>query len=295
MSLSERRPNAPQHLGQMPTFEVQTPNRTVHRLLSRQSTGSFSSLSTRDPLPLYDTLIEDNPDVITTSVEIDPDGESDSETTLSPPALLLTPSKTATKKKSGLSKLFSMGILQPIYSPGIRLTQSPRVLKTRTKNSRSGFDLGVPTFEDQPVIEIDSLVWMQTVSRLNILIAADRFSDVQSILDAESSLRDKVTFMKLSELKDQDYDLATTTRTISAGRNLSQTAATAALLTVPELNPAQEDSDDEGSLRTTDDTRRGSTVSMTSSIGSTSSRSSFGQRLRKKFERREEWCLVFDR
>lgn len=295
MSLSERRPNAPQHLGHMPTFEIQTPNRTIHRLVSRPSSDSLSSLSIRDPLPLYNAIVDDNPDVITTSVEIDPNGESDSETTVSPPAILLSPSKKITKKKSGLSKLFNMGILQPIYSPGIRLTQLPRVLRSRTKDTRSGFDLSIPSYDGQNVIDIDAMAWMQIISRINILIAADRFADVQFILDADVSLRDKVSFMKLSDLKDQQYDLATTNTPKTERNDSSQIGTAAALLTIPELNPQHEDSDDEANLQNgADCERRGSTVSTNSSIGSTSSKSSFGHRLRKKFEKREEWCLVFE-
>lgn len=293
MNLSERRPNAPQYLGTMPVFELQTPNRTVHALRSLPSTDSLASYTTIDTLnalPRYEVQEDNNVDVITTSVEIDPDNEEpESDITTTPPAVASTKEKKV-RKRSGLTKLFSRSALrQESVSPGVRLTQPPHMLKSRSRNIGSGFSLSIPITNDVPVVDMDDISYMQLMSRINILLSGGALKDVQTLLDSEDCLRDRVSFVKLSEARAHKSELLQTSEVIDLGRSASH-GDESIFLTVPELNPYSADSDDEASQSSFSGIRRGS---LASSCSSSSHKSSLSQRIRERFEKREEWCLLF--
>lgn len=294
MSLSQRRQNAPAQVISMPVFQLQTPNRSLHRILSSTSIDSLDSLQTLNALPEYEAQVDDNPDVITTSIEIDPECDnSDTEVEPVTPISTKLPQVSERKvKKSGLTKLFARATtLRPIQSPGIRLTQSPQMLKTRAKDARSGFALTLPTMgDDSPAVEIDPMEWMQIISRINILLSVGQLKDVQAILDSHHQTKDKVSLVKLSHAKLMECETLEVPSTIPFANGLQRSTSPSNLLTVPELNPNDEDSDDASSQYSHG--RRGSSASTCSS--SASFRSSFSQRFREKFEKKDEWCLMFE-
>lgn len=297
MSLSQRRQNAPVNLGSMPVFQLQTPNRTLHRIMpsttSLDSLGSLDSFDTLNALPGYEAQVEDNPDVITTSIEIDPDcDDTDTEVEVVSSLSDKVPQISARKvKRSGLTKLFSRSTtLMPTQSPGVRLTRPPQMLKTRTKDSRSGFPLTLPSVGDGPAVDIDSMEWMQIISRVNILLSAGQLKDVQSILDSHDQTRDRVSLVKVNHAKHLQCEALEVPDTLPVLHGLQRSLSPSNFLTVPELNPNDEDSDDASSQHSLG--RRGSFTSTCSS--STSFKSSISQRLRERFERKDEWCLMFD-
>lgn len=294
MSLADRRANAPHHLGAIPSFQIQTPNRSMRRL-SFGSAHSLESQLTHSTLPEYNAEEDDNPDVITTSVEIDPDceEESDTEISITPPAVVLstTAKKSRKPRKSGLSKLFARNTIKPqTQAPGVRMTRCSQMLRTRSKDSRSGFPLSLPLSEGVPVVEINSDTWMQTISRVNILLSNRQTNDIQEILDSNEVLKDKVSLVKLSKAKSLgEYKTLVDPDTVALSSGLSRSASPS-FLTIPELNPNELD-DDEDDFSSYHARRRGSAVSTCSSSGSI--KSSLSQRIKERLKK-EEWCLMFD-
>lgn len=289
MSLADRRSNAPHHLGTMPMFQLQTPNRTTHRM-SVESLDSLDSFGTHMTLPEYEPQEDDNTDVITTSVEIDPDcDDSETEVSMTPPAVLHTP-KLTKRKKSGLSKLFAR-TTPPLQgqTPGVRLTRASQLLRTRSKDPRSGFPLAMPVSEGAPVVPMSPDSWMRLISRINILLSNRQVSDVQSILDTDEVLKDHVSLVKLSQTK-SIFDCTTlevSEQSLFAPSSGGSIASS--FLTIPELRPGDSESDEERSSITGG--RRGSAVSVCSSSGSF--RSNISQRIKERF-RKDEVCLLFD-
>lgn len=290
MSLADRRANAPHHLGTMPMFQLQTPNRTMRRL-SVDSVVSLDSIATRTTLPEYMAQADDNPDVITTSIEIDPDcDDSDDEISITPPAVLLTPTNERKTKKSGLSKLFSRTTVKPqSQAPGVRLTRAPHLLRTRSKDPRSGFPLAMPLSDCAPVVPVTDDAWMHVISRINILLSNRQVSDVQTILESDDALKDRVSLIKLSEAK--SISNCTTLEVPQPVSFVPGSASSVAssFLTIPELQPRYSESDDDCSRFKLG--RRGSIISTCSSSGSI--RSSISQKIKERFQV-DEVCLLFD-
>ncbi|CCG84008.1 protein of unknown function [Taphrina deformans PYCC 5710] len=297
MSLADRRVNAPHHLGPIPTFELHTPTRTLdgilpfRRLDSVRSIDSFASQTT---LPMYEAEEDDNPDVITTSMEIDPedddDDDSDVEATPRPNTVVRTTEHKKTKR-SGMSKLFSRTDKSlPKYGPGVRLTRLPRLLKSREKDIRAGFSLGLPYHDGVPVIDVDPSLYMQAMSRINILLSAGATRDVQELIASQVELQEHVSFVKLADVKGQKHSVVKPAADGEAGQ-ISGLSDSINYLTIPELDPSARLSDDESSFDQRSMGRRGSAAS-TSSFSST--KSSLSQRIKFRFEKREEWCLLFE-
>lgn len=372
MSLADRRSNVPR-LDDLPTFNIITPTRGIPRALLPPGSAESQTPSV-DALPAYEVVIteDDNPDVITTSIEIDPeDDDADTIQHRTPPAVRsnLKTNDTRTKKRS-IRKLFQKSSIQwdlPLSTPGIRMTSQPMMIRSRTKDIRHGFPLAVPILMTRcdddgndgttpgsttKIQDIDPSEWLNIVSRINILLSSGNLNDVQALLDSHPALVSSstgVTFTRLSEAKAQQAEkMELTAHDPAAGidtlgdhdfddlltptlSNTTSSSCYSSLLTVPELNPwtgTGYDSDESaGSSRQSlfDASRRGSAVSTTSSTASTRSIRStrlaspdgggggrgrggalhvgggqgrrlgggtVAQRIRDKFERREEWCLL---
>lgn len=203
-----------------------------------------------ETLPAY--VAEDNADVITTSIEVEEDDIGS-----------LTPIAPTTTRRT------FKGLLRRIKptSPGVRIAPSLIV------KYRNGFPLTLP---EEETIDIHPADWMNLISRINILLANSHTSDIQLLIDSHPAVTQSantITYMKLS-------------KAIHLHARILETSAGSEGLTVPELNPGYES--DESSVY--DGSRRGSSVSVTSTTSS--SRSTISQRIRAKFK--DEWCLLID-